>query len=137
MGMESAVAALVEEAEQRAGARTWQMTPEQQALALQAAAGLNEAVGAARKQESLPDIERLAHLREALAALAIALARTHGPLAWFIGAGVEALSPILHWRALPADETPSFGTTHPAPARLTDAESAVRQLAAALSRIAA
>ncbi|MFI1660498.1 hypothetical protein ACH4ZU_37165 [Streptomyces sp. NPDC020472] len=64
-------------------------------MALETATSLHEAVGAVRNQEVLPDIERLAHLREALAALAITLARTHGPLARFAGAGVEALSPIL------------------------------------------
>lgn len=137
MGMQSAVAALLEEAEQRVGGRTWQLTPGDQALALEVATGLDEAVGVARDQEVLPDIERLAHLREALAVLAIALARTHGPVAWFIGAGAEALSPILSWRALTTEETPTFGTTHPPPDQLADAENAVRQLAAGLSRLAA
>lgn len=131
--MQEAVAALVEE--QRVDGRAWVLEPGQQGLALETADGLDAAVGAVLEQEVLPDIERLAHLREAVAVLAIALARIHGPLAWFIGAGVEALSPILSWRALPADEPPSFGTTHPAPALLTDAENAVRLLAAALRRI--
>ncbi|GAA3387026.1 hypothetical protein [Streptomyces roseoviridis] len=137
MGVQSAIAVLVEEAEQQVRERMWDPSSGDRALALETAAGLREAVGAGQDGEDLPDIERLAHLREALAALAITLARTHGRLAWFLAACIEALSPILHWRALPAGQAPAFGTTHPTPEQLTDAEDALRQLAATLTRIAA
>ncbi|MER7519092.1 hypothetical protein [Streptomyces sp. NPDC126499] len=137
MGVQSAIAKLVEEAEQQVLERMWEPSSGDRALAFETVTGLSEAVGAVRDGEDLADIQRLAHLREALAALAITLARTHGRLAWFLAACIEALSPILHWRALPAGEAPAFGTTHPTPEQLADAEDALRDLAAALNRIAA
>ncbi|MEU7029190.1 hypothetical protein AB0A60_21195 [Streptomyces sp. NPDC046275] len=137
MRMQSTVAALIEEAEQQVRDKSWQLLPEHRTLARQTATGLDAAVGPAPDQEALSDTERLAHLREALAVLALTLARTHGPLAWFIGAGAEALSPVLNWRTLPPNGAPRFGTTHPTPPQLTAAEDAVRRLAAALGRLAA
>ncbi|WP_030762137.1 hypothetical protein [Streptomyces sp. NRRL F-2664] len=137
MKVESAVAALIEEAEQPGREQAWDLTPGNRDLALATAAGLSTAIGDAHHQQALPDIQRLAHLREALAALAMALAGTHGRLAWFLAACIEALSPVLHWRALPADDGPAFHTTYPAPGQFADAENAVREMAAALTRIAA
>ncbi|MHC6624593.1 hypothetical protein ACYTFC_00540 [Streptomyces globosus] len=137
MDVQSAVAGLVSEAEQQVEDAVWDLTPADRALARGAAAGLEEAVGVPPAADPPPDIERLAHLREALAALAIALARTHGRLAWFLAACIEALTPVLHWRTLPPGDGPDFDTVQPAREQLADAEDAVRRLAAVLARIGA
>ncbi|RSS81478.1 hypothetical protein [Streptomyces sp. WAC06614] len=137
MGVQAVVAALIDEAEQQAQDGAWELTPTDRALALSVVAGLAGAVDAAPAQEMLPAIERLAQLREAVAVLAMALARTHGRLAWFLAACIEALSPVLHWRALPAGGLRAFDTVRPTPEQYTDAEHAVRALAAALTRLAA
>lgn len=137
MGVQAAVGALIEEVEQQLHEQVWDLTPGDRDLAFATATGLHEAVGPVGVQEVLSDLERLAHLREVLAALAITLARTHGRLAWFLAACIEALSPVLHWRALPSGGGRNFDTTHPTPGQFAEAEGAVRQLAAVLLRVAA
>ncbi|MFB6808290.1 hypothetical protein [Streptomyces sp. NPDC056387] len=88
-----------------------------------------------RPEEALPAVERLAHLREALAVLAVALAGVHGRLAWFLGAATTALTPVLHWRALPNDHGATFGAVLPTPEQYTDAEEAIRRLHETLTHI--
>ncbi|RPE28528.1 STAS domain-containing protein [Kitasatospora cineracea] len=111
--------------------------PEAAALFRAIAARLADAVGPAAEQEQLPGIERLERLREALAALALGLARTHGRPAWILARAADVLSPALHWRALTDDGTTTFGTVVPTPDDLTDAERAVRALHDVLTREAA
>ncbi|MFD8320398.1 hypothetical protein [Kitasatospora purpeofusca] len=135
-GMGAQIADLDAEAERQLRQHLWDPTEEDAALARKTASGLAEAVGEAAAQERLPVIDRLEHLREALAVLAIALARIHGPLAWYLAQSCTALSPVLRWRALPADGQSSFGTVVPSPSDLTDAEQAVRRLHTALTRAA-
>jgi hypothetical protein len=106
---------LVEEAERQIRARVWVPEPADRAVAAKAAADLCAAIGTAHSQQAMSAVDRLAHLREALAALAIALAHVHGHLAWFLGAATTALTPILHWRALPADDGPTFGAVESPP----------------------
>ncbi len=77
--------------------------------------------------------ERLERLREGMAAVAIALASCHGPLAWFLGQCATALGPILQWRSLPAENGHAFKTTIPSPEQLADAESAFARLYALLT----
>ncbi|MFI5531884.1 hypothetical protein ACIA8O_25465 [Kitasatospora sp. NPDC051853] len=113
----------------------WEPAPEDVALARKTAAGLADAVLDGPRQEQLPVIDRLERLREALAVIAMAVARTHGQLAWFLSRAATVLMPVLTWRVLPADELRSFGLTVPAPGELDDAERAVRRLTAALDRI--
>ncbi|MFC0058193.1 hypothetical protein [Streptomyces actinomycinicus] len=137
MDMRRAVAVLAEEAEQQIQDQTWKLTPSDRALAVEAEAGLRDAVGPPDVQEALPQIKRLEHLRETLAVLAISLARTHGRLAWFLSGTVNALGPVLRWRALSADRGGTFGTVLPSPEEYTEAEDAVRQLRDALARITA
>ncbi|MEU5810715.1 hypothetical protein [Streptomyces sp. NPDC047718] len=128
-GMSAQIADLVTEAETQVQSGLWEMTPADAALARKAAAGLADVVRGPAEQEALPAIKRLEHLREALAVLAVTLARTHGPLAWFLAHASTALSPILTWRALPAPgPRQTFGATLPTPDELTDAENAVRHL---------
>ncbi|MFF9601738.1 hypothetical protein ACF1GY_05590 [Streptomyces sp. NPDC014684] len=98
------------------------------ALALEAEAGLRDAVGPPDVQESLPQFKRLGHLRETLAVLAISLARTHGRLAWFLSGILAALEPVLRWRALPSDRGGTFGTVLASLEEYTEAEDAVRRL---------
>ncbi|WP_327075150.1 hypothetical protein OG196_40955 [Kitasatospora purpeofusca] len=136
-GMCAQIAHLTAEAERQLSQGLWDPAEEDAALARKTASGLAEAVGEAGTQERLPVIDRLEHLREALAVLAIALARIHGPLAWYLAQAGTALSPVLRWRALPADRQSSFGTVVPSPSDLADAERAVRRLHTALSRAAA
>ncbi|MFJ9643545.1 hypothetical protein [Streptomyces sp. NPDC101206] len=88
---------MIDEAEQQQQDGAWNLTPADRALALSVAAGLGEAVGAAPGQEGWPAIERLAQLREAVAVLVVAVARTHGRLVWFLAACIKALSPVLRW----------------------------------------
>ncbi|GJF30379.1 hypothetical protein KNE206_30790 [Kitasatospora sp. NE20-6] len=135
MDMQAQVAALIGEAEQQLVDGVWDLTRGGRALALQVAAGLGNAVGAPEGREDMADIERLEHLREALAVLAIALARTHGRLAWFLAQGSAALTPVLHWRALPAGDGPAFNTVLPTAEQFTRAEDAVRRLSAMLTRL--
>ncbi|MFD7629523.1 hypothetical protein ACFV7Q_26435 [Streptomyces sp. NPDC059851] len=133
--MRAQISDLVTEAESQLRNGLWVLTPEDAALARKAAAGLAEAVRPAAEQETLPVIKRLEHLREALAVLAVTLARTHGPLAWFLARASTTLSPVLTWRALPASgQRQSFGATLPTPAELHDAEESVRHLHATLTR---
>ncbi|GHB81646.1 hypothetical protein GCM10010347_60580 [Streptomyces cirratus] len=135
MDMRRIVDVLAEEAEQQIQDRVWQVTPAERALALEAEAGLRDAVGPPDVQEALPQIARLEHLRETLAALAISLARTHGRLAWFLSGALNALEPVLRWRALPADRGGTFGTVLPSPEEYTQAEDAVRRLQEVLAQI--
>ncbi|MFJ8436774.1 hypothetical protein ACIQ9P_36315 [Kitasatospora sp. NPDC094019] len=136
-GMCAQIAYLTAEAERQLSRGLWDPAEEDAALARKTASGLAEAVGEAGPQERLPVIDRLEHLREALAVLAIGLARIHGPLAWYLAQAATALSPVLRWRALPAGRQSSFGTVVPSATELADAELAVRRLEAALTRAAA
>jgi hypothetical protein len=135
MDMRRAVAVLAEEAEQVIRDRVWEVAPGDRALALDTEVGLREVVGPPDAQGVLPQIKRLERLREALAVLAISLARTHGRLAWFLSAALNTLEPVLHWRALPADRGGSFGTVLPSSEQYTEAEDAVRRLEDVLAQI--
>ncbi|MFF6771957.1 hypothetical protein ACFY8W_00100 [Streptomyces sp. NPDC012637] len=135
--MRAAVEDLVEEAERRIRNRLWIPTKDDRVVAAKAAKDLDAALGTAQSEEERSEVDRLAHLREALAALAIALAHVHGPLAWFLGAAVTALAPVLHWRALPPEGGPTFGTVTPSPEQYREAEDAIRRLRSTLASIAA
>ncbi|WP_406865222.1 hypothetical protein ABZO31_00690 [Streptomyces sp. HUAS MG47] len=133
--MRTAIDDLAEEAGRLIRHGAWVPTPHDGAVAQETAADLQAAIGAAQSQEMLPAIDRLAHLREAIAAVAIALAHVHGRLAWFLGAAATILTPILHWRALPAEDNSTFGAVTPEPQQYTEAEDAIRRLQSVLSGI--
>ncbi|MEU3405292.1 hypothetical protein ABZ766_15315 [Streptomyces sp. NPDC006670] len=133
-GMYAQVAVLAAEAEALIRDGTWVPGPEAAEVARRTAAGLAEAVGPGDGRPALPAIERLEHLREALAVLALGTARIHGQLAWFLARASTALAPVLQWRTLTADQRTSFGTVVPTPAQLLDAERAVRHVRIALAR---
>ncbi|MFF8932231.1 hypothetical protein ACF1AO_33760 [Streptomyces longwoodensis] len=135
--MRTIVAALTEEAGPQMEDHVWNLEPSDRALARETEAGLRDIVGPPAVQEDLPQINRLEHLREVLAVLAISLARTHGRLAWLLSSALDALEPVLRWRALPADRGGSFGTVLPSPEEYTEAEDAVRLLQDALAAITA
>lgn len=135
MNMRRVVAVLAEEAEQQIQDQVWEVAPGDRALARETEAGLRDAVGPPDVQEALPQIKRLEHLRETLAVLAVSLARTHGRLAWFLSGALNALEPVLHWRALPADHGGTFGTVLPTLEEYTEAEDAVRKLQDVLAQI--
>ncbi|MFC7924745.1 hypothetical protein [Streptomyces cinereoruber] len=135
MDIRAVVEDLVGEAERLIRDRVWVLTPADRIVAAKAAADLDAAVLTPQAQQALPEVDRLAHLREALAAVAIALAHVHGRLAWFLGAAATALTPVLHWRALPDEDGPTFGAIAPTPAQYTEAEDTVRQLQNALASI--
>ena len=126
-----------EEADRQLRDQRWELAPSERALAHETEAGLRKVVGPADAQKALPQIDRLERLRETLAVLAISLARTHGRLAWFLSGALNALEPVLRWRALPADHGGTFGTVLASPDEYTEAEEAVRQLQDGLARIAA
>ncbi|WP_234322929.1 hypothetical protein [Streptomyces sp. NRRL S-350] len=132
----SQVAVLAAEAEQQVRGGLWELAPPETTLARKTAEGLAEQVGPAAEQERLAVIDRLERLREVLAVLAIGTARTHGQLAWFLSRASTVFTPVLHWRALPADPPRSFGTVVPTPEELADAERAVRRLHTTLNRTA-
>ncbi|MFC8016292.1 hypothetical protein [Streptomyces cinereoruber] len=133
--MRTAIEDLVEEAERLIRDQVWILTPGDRFIAAKAAADLDAAVLTPQTQQVLPEVDRLAHLREALAVVAIALAHVHGRLAWFLGAAATALTPVLHWRALPDEDGPTFGAVAPTHAQYTEAEDAVRRLQNALAGI--
>ncbi|MFF3849585.1 hypothetical protein [Streptomyces sp. NPDC002328] len=135
MDMRRIIAVLAEEAEQQIQDQVWELAPSERDLALETEAGLRDAVGSPDVQEALPEITRLEHLRETLAVLAISLARTHGHLAWFLSGALNALEPVLRWRALPANRGGTFGTVLPGPEDYTEAEDAVRHLQDVLAHI--
>lgn len=137
MDMRRIVAVLAEEAEQQIQDQVWELAPSDRALAHETEAGLRKVVGPPDLQEALPQIDRLEHLRETLAVLAISLARTHGRLAWFLSGAINALEPVLRWRALPADRGGTFGTVLANPEDYAKAEEAVRRLQDGLAQIAA
>ncbi|MFJ6793850.1 hypothetical protein [Streptomyces sp. NPDC091268] len=137
MDMRRIVAMLAEEAEQQIADQVWELAPSERLLALEAQTGLRDAVGPPDVQEALPQIDRLGQLREALAVLAVSLARTHGRLAWFLSGAIDALEPVLRWRALPAERGGTFGTVLPSPEQYTQAEEAVRRLRDTLAQLTA
>jgi hypothetical protein len=137
MDMRRIVAMLADEAEQQVRERVWDLTPHDRALALEAEIGLRAAVGPRDVQESLARKDRLERLRETLAVLALCLARTHGPLAWFLSGAINALEPVLRWRALSAEQGGTFGTVLAQTEEYTQAEDAVRLLQDALARLIA
>lgn len=137
MDMRRTVVALVEEAEQQVRDHVWELAAHDRPLALEAEAGLRKAVSPRKVQEALPLIDRLEHLRETLAVLALCLARTHGRLAWFLSSAIAALEPVLHWRVLSAEQGSTFGTVQASPEEYAEAEEAVRRLQDTLARIAA
>ncbi|MEU3466273.1 hypothetical protein ABZ721_40890 [Streptomyces sp. NPDC006733] len=135
MDMRRIVAVLAEEAGQQLHDQVWELTSSDRALALTTGTSLRDVVGPPDVQEALPQITRLEHLREALAVLAVSLARTHGRLAWFMSGALNALEPVLRWRAMPADHGGTFGTVLADPEQYTEAEDAVRLLQDTLTRI--
>ncbi|MFB7170624.1 hypothetical protein ACFCYM_07310 [Streptomyces sp. NPDC056254] len=135
MDMRRIVAVLAEEAEQQILDQVWELGSTECALAREVEAGLRDVVGPPDVQEALPPIKRLEHLRETLAVLAISLARTHGRMAWFLSGALNALEPVLRWRALPADRGGTFGTVLASTEEYMEAEDAVRRLQDALARI--
>ncbi|MFF4845587.1 hypothetical protein [Streptomyces collinus] len=137
MDMRRIVAVLAEDAEQQIQDQVWKLEPSERTLALETQAGLRDVVGPRDVQEALPQIKRLEHLRETLAVLAISLARTHGRLAWFLSGALNALEPVLRWRAMPVDRGSTFGTVLPSPEEYAEAEDAVRRLQYALAVITA
>ncbi|MFL9684787.1 hypothetical protein [Streptomyces sp. KL110A] len=128
---------LADEAERQVRDHVWILSAADRALAGQTADDLDDAVSPPLVQEKLPLVDRLADLRAALAVLAVALARVHGRLAWFLGAATTALTPVLHWRALPPKDGPTFGTVQPTLQQYTEAEDAVRRLRKALAALTA
>lgn len=135
--MRTIIEELAEEAERQQRDKVWEPTEADRALAAQAAVDLAATVRPAGLQQAMPAVERLEHLREALAVLAIATARIHGPLAWLLAAASTALAPVLHWRALPADRGHTFGTIEPTLEQYTEAEDAVRRLHVVLAQMTA
>ena len=135
MDMRGTVAVLAEEADQQIHHQAWELAPHDHALAVEALAGLRKAVGPAKIQETLPQRDRLEHLRESLAVLALGLARTHGRLAWLLSGAINALEPILHWRAVSIEHGSTFGTVPATHEQYTEAEDAVRRLQDVLARI--
>ncbi|RKE23478.1 hypothetical protein [Streptomyces sp. TLI_171] len=136
MDIRTSIAQLTEEAEREIHDGGWEVAEGERLLARKVADGLTEAVDVPTDRQDLSETVRLEDLREAIAVVAITLARTHGHLAWFLGNAGTALSPVLHWRSLPADPEHAFGTIVPTPSQFTDAEVAVRQLRDTLIRIA-
>ncbi|WP_406192283.1 hypothetical protein OH807_00655 [Kitasatospora sp. NBC_01560] len=125
------IAVLADEAARQVRDGRWDLSGQDVAVARATADGLAAGLGAGE----LPCIERLEHLREALAHLAVGTARTHGRLAWFLAQASTVLAPVLQWRALAvADPNQAFGTRLPDPAELTDAEDAVRRLHTTITR---
>ncbi|MFI8962657.1 hypothetical protein ACIGO8_11105 [Streptomyces sp. NPDC053493] len=133
--MRTAIEDLALEAERLLRDRTWVPEADDRTVAAKAAADLGAAVGTPQAQQTLSTVDRLAHLREALADVAIALAHVHGRLAWFLGAAATALTPILHWRALTAEDGPTFGAVRPTVQEYTEAEEAIRRLQRTLADI--
>ncbi|MFF3006768.1 hypothetical protein ACFVTF_28665 [Kitasatospora sp. NPDC057940] len=136
-GMREEITRLVAEAERLLRGGLWDPAQGNAALARETATGLAEAVREESVQGRLPFPERLERLRETLAVIAIAIARTHGQLTWFLAQAGAALAPVLQWSALPADQKWSFGTVVPTPDDLADAEQAVRRLHFVLAHIGA
>nr|WP_246042559.1 hypothetical protein [Streptomyces globosus] len=130
------MSALAVEAEQLVQDGAWEVAPEDAELACRAAENLAAVIGPPAGQDDLSGLERLEHLREALAVFALTTARTHGYLAWFLAGTSTALAPVLRWRAVTADPRRSFGTVVPSAAELADAEEAVRHVCAALAAVA-
>ncbi|MEU3448824.1 hypothetical protein AB0H29_16625 [Streptomyces thermolilacinus] len=133
MDMRTVIEDLAEEAERLVRDQAWSLTSADRDVAAKAAADLYAAVGEPEFQQNLSEVVRLEHLREAIAAVAIALAHVHGRLAWFLGAAATALTPVLHWRAVPAEEGSTFGAVPPTLQQYTDAEDAIRRLQSTLA----
>ncbi|MFI8085395.1 hypothetical protein ACIF6L_31975 [Kitasatospora sp. NPDC086009] len=81
MNIQTTVAALTEDAEREIHDGAWVIKAGDRLLARKAADALTVAVDIPADRHSLPETMRLEGLREAIAALAITLARTHGHFA--------------------------------------------------------
>ncbi|MFE2728283.1 hypothetical protein [Kitasatospora sp. NPDC059327] len=125
------IAGLADEAARHVCDGRWDLSGQDVAVARATAEGLAAGTGGS----GLPCIERLEHLREALAHLAVGTARTHGRLAWFLAQASTVLAPVLQWRAMAAEPGRAFGTRLPDLAELTDAEHAVRLLHTTITRV--
>ncbi|MEE1782604.1 hypothetical protein PUR71_06665 [Streptomyces sp. SP17BM10] len=137
-GLCAQVAELAAEVERQSRDGVLELTAADAALAGKLADDLAEAVGPAAGQARLPFVERLERLREALAALALGIARSHGRLAWCLARAGVLLAPVLQWRHPDSEQPQAFGTVVlPTPEELSDAEDAVRRLHAALTRTGA
>ncbi|SBV05156.1 hypothetical protein YW5DRAFT_02777 [Streptomyces sp. Ncost-T6T-1] len=136
MGMRQDIEELAREAEWQIREHKWVPSANDHTVAARVAADLCAAVGTPQSQQELLAVTRLGHLREALAAVTIALAYVHGPMAWFLGAAATALTPILHWRAMPARHGHTFGAAPPPLQQYTEAETAIRRLQDTLARLA-
>ncbi|MFE9459640.1 hypothetical protein [Streptomyces californicus] len=136
MGMRQDIEELAEEAEWQIREHKWVPSANDHTVAASVAADLGAVVSAPQSQREPPVVTRLGHLREALAAVAIALARVHGPMAWFLGAAATALAPVLRWRAVPAPHGHTFGAVSPALQQYAEAEEAIHRLQDTLTRLA-
>ncbi|QKW23660.1 hypothetical protein HUT16_35250 [Kitasatospora sp. NA04385] len=134
MSMSAAVEQVVLEAQRQLVQGEWDPARADLVLVRETALALAAAVGPADVQAKSARIDRLAGLREALAVLAVTVARTHGRLAWFLAQCSSELAPVLHWRALEAPEGGSFGAVLPDEEEFADAEEAIRSLTAMLAR---
>ncbi|MFD0422606.1 hypothetical protein [Streptomyces parvus] len=136
MGMRQDIEELAKEAEWQIREHKWVPSADDHSVAARVAADLLAAVGTPQSQQELFAVTRLGHLREALAAVALALAHVHGPMAWSLGAAATALTPILHWRAVPARHSHTFGAVSPPLQQYAEAEEAIRRLQDTLARLA-
>lgn len=121
MTMQEATDAAIAQAENWRETGVWNVTDADTATAAELLTSLPWPTGS--PAASLGD--RLDHLRETLAALAVATATSRTPMGWFLGRCATALAPVLRWQP---DGTAAHATITPAPDEITEAESSFARI---------
>ncbi len=121
MTMQTATGAAIAQARTWRQTGVWTVTDADSAMAAELLTSLPWPAGPTAEAADAPLGERLDHLRESLAALAVATATSRTPMGWFLGQCAAALAPVLQWQP---DGTAEHATITPAPGEITDAETA-------------
>ncbi|MFK8905571.1 hypothetical protein [Streptomyces sp. YS-3] len=121
MTMQAATDAAIAQARQWRQTDVWVVTDTDTTLAAELLLSLPWPAGPAAQAAAAPLGDRLDHLREALAALALATATSRTPMGWFLGHCAVVLAPVLQWWP---EGSPEHATITPTASQITEAETA-------------
>ncbi|MFV0126139.1 hypothetical protein ACLGI4_00100 [Streptomyces sp. HMX112] len=121
MTMQAATDAAIAQARTWWQTGVWNVTDTDRATAAELLTSLPWPTGPTAQAADAPPGDRLDHLREALAALAVATATSRTPMGWFMGQCAAAPAPVLRWHP---DGTADHATITPTPGEITEAETA-------------
>ncbi|MER8226483.1 hypothetical protein ABTZ58_39575 [Streptomyces sp. NPDC094143] len=132
MTMQAATDAAIAQARTWRRTGIWNVTHTDYAMAAELLTSLPWPTASAAEAAHAPLGTRLDHLRECLAALAVATATSRTPMGWFLGQCASVLAPVLQWQP---DGTPDHATITPTPEEITGAEHALTAIRNMLTTI--